>query len=250
MSLDETDGERPPPKPGWFTTTHWSVVLTAGRGESPAAEAALERLCRSYWYPLYAFVRRRGHAPPDAEDLVQGFFARLLEKNWIAVAVQEKGRFRSFLLTNLDHYLGDVRDRANAAKRGGGKPLLSLEGETGENLLLLEPQSNLSPEGQFEKQWAAALLQQAMARLRQEYQDAGKGPIFEGLKPFLEGEARPGNYAQVAASLGMSAGSVAVSVHRLRQGYREAVRVEIANTVANPSEIDEELRHLFSVVAQ
>jgi RNA polymerase sigma-70 factor (ECF subfamily) len=250
MSLNERDIESLPPKPGWFTTTHWSVVITAGRGESPAAEAALETLCRAYWYPLYAFVRRQGHSPPDAEDLVQGFFARLLEKKWLAAAVPEKGKFRSFLLADLNHYLGDVRDRANAAKRGGGKTLLSLNGENGENLLLQEPASNLSPDRQFEKRWAVALLQQALARIRHDYQAAGKGPVFEGLKPFLEGEARPGDYAQVAARLGMSAGTVAVSVHRLRQSYREAVRTEIANTVASPGEIDEELRHLFTVVVQ
>jgi RNA polymerase sigma factor (sigma-70 family) len=250
MSFNERDTEKSSPKPGWFATTHWSVVLTAGGCESPAGQAALESLCRAYWYPLYAFVRRQGHAPPDAEDLVQGFFAGLLEKNWLATATPEKGKFRSFLLGALNHYLSDMRDRAQAAKRGGGKAIFSLDAETGENLLLQEPASDLSPEREFEKRWAVTLLQQALGRLRREYQAAGKLPIYEALKGFLEGEARPGDYAQVAARLGMSAGAVAVAVHRLRQAYRESVRVEIANTVATPGEVDEELRHLFTLVAQ
>ncbi len=250
MSMTESDTDGLSPKPGWFATTHWSVVLRAGESESPGAEAALETLCRAYWYPLYAFVRRRGYSPPDAEDLIQGFFARLLEKNWLAAAVPEKGRFRSFLLGTLNHYLGDMRDRANAAKRGGGKALFSLDAGTGENLLMQEPVSTLSPEHEFEKRWAVTLLQKALGRLRHDYQVAGKLPVYEELKPFLEGEARPGEYAQVAERLGMSAGTVAVSVHRLRQSYREAVRSEIANTVETAAEIDAELRHLFTLVAQ
>ena len=238
------------PQPGWFATTHWSVVLAAGQVTSPEAEAALENLCRAYWYPLYAYVRRQGHSPHDAQDLTQGFFARLLEKNWVGVADREKGKFRSFLLSVLNHYLGDELDRANAAKRGGGKVLLSLDEQTAESLLSQEPPSYLSPEQEFERRWAAALLQQAMARLRQEFETAGKGQTFDQLKLFLEGEASSGDYAAMAAGLGMSANAIAVSVHRLRQRYRELVRLEVANTVASPNEVEDEMRYLFSVLAQ
>ena len=238
------------PQPGWFATTHWSVVLAAGQVTSPEAEAALENLCRAYWYPLYAYVRRQGHSPHDAQDLTQGFFARLLEKNWVGVADREKGKFRSFLLSVLNHYLGDERDRANAAKRGGGMVLLYLDEQTAENLLYQEPASHLSPEREFEKRWAAALLQAAMTRLRGEFETAGKGQTFDQLKPFLEGDASSGDYAAIAAGLGMSANAIAVSVHRLRQRYRELVRLEVANTVASPNEVEDEMRYLFSVLAQ
>jgi RNA polymerase sigma-70 factor (ECF subfamily) len=242
--------ESPQPEKGkWFTTTHWSVVLAAGQIGSLESELALETLCRGYWYPLYAYLRRRGHAPHDAQDLVQGFFARLLERNFLDVADRERGKFRSFLLAALNHYVGDERDRANAAKRGGGKVLLSLDQELGEGMFLQEPAPNLSPEREFEKRWASALLQQALVRLRQQYVQAGKGPIFEGLKQFLEGDARPGQYAESGLQLGMSASTVAVSVHRLRQSYRESVRTEIANTVTSLDQIDDEMRHLFAVLA-
>src|SRR5947208_12240797 len=237
-------------KKQWFATTHWSVVLAAGESASPEAEAALQKLCRTYWYPLYAYVRRRGHSPHDAQDLTQGFFARLLEKNWVGAADREKGKFRSFLLSVLNHYLGDERDRANAAKRGGGQVLISLDEQTAENLLSQEPASYLSPEKEFEKRWAAALLQQAMTRLREEFETAGKGRTFDQLKLFLEGEASSGDYGAMAAGLGMSANAIAVAVHRLRQRYRELVRIEVANTVGSPDEVEEEMRHLFSVLAQ
>src|SRR5438045_7264777 len=182
--FDEPSPAAPSPQAGWFATTHWSVVLAAGQTTSPQAEAALEKLCRAYWYPLYAYVRRQGHSPHDAQDLTQGFFARLLEKNWVGVADREKGKFRSFLLSVLNHYLGDERDRANAAKRGGGKVLIPLDEQTAENLLSQEPPSYLSPENEYERRWAAALLQQAMTRLRQEFDAAGKGRIFGQLKLF------------------------------------------------------------------
>ena len=250
MSFDEEAAEKSGPKAQWFTTTHWSVVLAAGQESSSLAEAALEKLCRTYWYPLYAYVRRQGHSPHDAQDLTQGFFARLLEKNWVGAADREKGKFRSFLLSLLNHYLGDERDRASAVKRGGGKPLISLDEQTAENLFLQEPASALSPEKEFEKRWAAAVLQQAMTRLREEFERAGKGRTFDDLKLFLEGEASSGDYAAIAAGLGMSANAIAVTVHRLRQRYRELVRIEVANTVGSPNEVEEEMRYLFSVLAQ
>lgn len=250
MLSDEPSPDTPSPEPGWFATTHWSVVLAAGETTSSQAEVALEKLCRAYWYPLYAHVRRRGYSPHDAQDLTQGFFARLLEKNWVGAADREKGKFRSFLLSVLDHYLGDERDRANAAKRGGGQALISLDEQTAEKLLSQEPASYLSPEKEFDKSWAAALLQQGMTRLRGEFEASGKGQTFDQLKLFLEGEANSGDYAAMAVGLGMSANAIAVSVHRLRQRYRELVRVEVANTVASPNEVEDEMRYLFSVLAQ
>ncbi len=250
MLPDEPGPVTPSPKPGWFATTHWSVVLAAGQTATPQAGDALEKLCRTYWYPLYAYVRRQGHSPHDAQDLTQGFFFRLLEKNWVGDADREKGKFRSFLLSVLNHYLGDERDRANAAKRGGGQTLISLDEQTAENLLAQEPASDLSPEREFEKRWAAALLQQAMLRLREEFEAVRKGKTFDQLKLFLEGEASSGEYAVIAAGLGMSANAIAVSVHRLRQRYRELVRIEVANTVGSPNEIEEEMRYMFSVLAQ
>src|SRR6266478_6007222 len=189
MLPNEQETETSPASAAAFTGTHWSVVLSAGQPGSTQAEAALEKLCRTYWYPLYAYVRRQGHSPHDAQDLTQGFFARLLEKNWVSVADREKGKFRSFLLSLLNHYLGDERDRANAAKRGGGKVLISLDEQTAENLLSQEPVSSLSPEREFEKRWAAALLKQAMTRLREEFETTGKSQTFDQLKLFLQGEA-------------------------------------------------------------
>jgi RNA polymerase sigma factor (sigma-70 family) len=249
MLSDDSSPAGPSPQPGWFTTTHWSVVLAAGQAASPQSEAALEKLCRAYWYPLYAYVRRQGHSPHDAQDLTQGFFALLLEKNYVGLADREKGKFRSFLLSAVNHYLGDQRDRANALKRGGGKVIISLEEQAAEGRWSQEPATNLSPEKEYEKLWAVTVLQQALIHLRNESYEAGRDKPFEELKMFLEGEARPGDYAAVAAKLGMTPNSVAVTVHRLRQRYRELVRAEIANTVSTADEIDDELRHLFAVLA-
>jgi RNA polymerase sigma-70 factor (ECF subfamily) len=249
MLSDEPGPAKPSSQPGWFATTHWSVVLAAGQTASPQAEAALEKLCGAYWYPLYAYVRRQGHSPHDAQDLTQGFFAVLLEKNYVELADRAKGKFRSFLLTALNHFLGDHRDRANALKRGGGKVIISLEEQTAEGRWSLEPATDLSPEKEYEKLWAVTVLQQALIHLRDEADKAGRDELFEELKSFLEGEARPGDYAAVGAKLGMTANSVAVAVHRLRQRYRELVRAEIANTVASAEEIEDELRHLFAVLA-
>jgi RNA polymerase sigma-70 factor (ECF subfamily) len=247
--MDEQNAATPPLKAEWFTATHWSVVLAAGQSNSPQATAALDKLCRAYWYPLYTYIRRQGSSPHDAQDLTQGFFAQLLEKNCLELADREKGKFRSFLLSALNHFLADQRDRAGAAKRGGGKVFISLDELAAEGLLAQEPATGLSPEEEYEKLWAVTLLQQALVRLREESTRAGRGGMFEELKPFLEGEARSGEYAVVAASLGMTANSIAVTVHRLRQRYRELVRAEIANTVARPEEIEGEVRHLFAALA-
>ena len=249
MLSDEPRPETPSPQEGWFAITHWSVVLAAGQTNTTQAGAALEKLCRTYWYPLYAFIRRQGQSPHDAQDLTQGFFALLLEKNYVGLADRENGKFRSFLLTALNHFLGDQRDRANALKRGGGKVVISLEEQAAEGRWSLEPATDLSREMEYEKLWAVTVLQQALSHLREETDKTGRGQMFEGLKPFLEGETRPGDYAAVAAKLGMTANSAAVTVHRLRQRYRELVRTEIANTVASVEEIEDELRHLFAVLA-
>ena len=232
----------------WFATTHWSVVLAAGRTSGPEAQAALERLCRTYWYPLYAHVRRRGHSPPDAQDLTQEFFARLLAKGFLDRVAADKGKFRSFLLAAMNHFLANEWDRMKAEKRGGGKVLISLDERTAEQTYLLEPASDPAPELSFDKRWAATLLEQAFASLREEYVGAKKERIFECLKTFLAAEAGSGDYVIAGESLGMSTNAVAVAVHRLRERYRELVRAEIANTVASPDEIDEEMRYLFKVL--
>ena len=237
-----------PAKGQWFTTTHWSVVLAAGSETSSASDAAMEQLCRTYWPPLYAYIRRQGRSPHDAQDLTQGFFALLLEKNYVGIAEREKGKFRSFLLAALNYFLNGERDRAHAAKRGGGKIIVSLDDQAGEDFAAVEPASDSTPEKEFQKNWAITVLRQALMCLGEESTAGGKGAIFEELKPFLEGEAKPGDYATVAARLGMSANGVAVAVHRLRQRYGELVRAEIAHTVAGPGEVDEELRHLFTLL--
>jgi RNA polymerase sigma-70 factor (ECF subfamily) len=233
-----------------FTATHWSVVLTAGQTSSPQAADALEKLCRTYWYPLYAHIRRRGHAPHDAQDLTQEFFARLLARNYLGTVGREKGKFRSFLLAALNHFMADERDRAMTAKRGGGKALISLDDDDAETRYQAEMASPLSPDRIFEKRWAMTLLEQAFGKLRAESLAAEKGERFDRLSVFLQDGTDPGDYTQVGRELGMAANSVAAAVHRLRQRYRELVRAEIANTVASPEEVQEEMRHLFAALAQ
>src|SRR5438445_1729020 len=181
----------------WFATTHWSVVLTAGQNSSPQAAEALEKLCRTYWYPLYAYVRRQGHSPPDAQDLTQEFFARLLARNYLGTVGREKGKFRSFLLAALNHFMADERDRARAAKRGGGKALISLDEEDAETRYQADMASSLPPDKIFEKRWATTLLEQAFSKLREESVAAGKGERFDRLKVFLQEGSDPGDYAAI-----------------------------------------------------
>src|SRR5579864_7047779 len=189
----------------WFMTTHWSVVLASGKDTSAEAASALEKLCRIYWFPLYAYVRRQGYSPHDAQDLTQEFFARLLGRNYLASVEREKGKFRSFLLASLNHFLANERDRANAAKRGGGKVPISLNETVAEELYRVELVSNRSPENDFEKRWAIALLDQAFAKVRSEFVASGKGDTFERLKMFLADGTGSGDYAALTAELGMSA---------------------------------------------
>ena len=236
------------PGPEYFATTHWSVVLTAQRSDSTRAHAALSSLCRAYWYPLYAFVRRQGHSPHDSQDLTQEFFARLLAKNSLAVVARERGRFRTFLLTALKHFLTNEWDRAQAAKRGRGQTIISLNETDAEGRYQLEPPDTATPEKIFERRWATTLLDQVVARLRDEYARAEKLELYEALKGCLTVESRAAPYAELGAQLKMSEGAVKVAAHRLRQRYRVVLREEIAHTVSSPEEVEEELRHLFAAL--
>jgi RNA polymerase sigma-70 factor (ECF subfamily) len=233
----------------WFATTHWSVVLAAGHDSSPDAQAALEKLCRGYWYALYAYVRREGYGSHDAQDLVQGFFARFLEKRYLAQVDPDKGRFRSFLLGSLRHFLSDERDRARAAKRGGGQSLISLDAQDAEGRYSLEPADEMSAEKIFERRWALTMLEATRDRLSDEYGAAGKAQRFAVLEKFLPGEQVAGTYAQAAELLGVAPGTVKWEVHQLKRRYRELLRAEIAHTVASADQIAEEVRHLIGVLS-
>lgn len=223
-------------------------MLAAGQDRSPAGRDALVTLCETYWYPLYAFVRRRGHAAEEAQDLTQEFFARLLEKESVASADPARGKFRSFLLSSLNHFLANEWRRARAQKRGGERPILSLDFQHGESSLAIEPAHDLTPEKLFERRWALTLLTQALARLRDEYAAAGKLPLLERLQPYLGGGDDTASYRDLAGDLGMSEGAVKVAVYRLRRRCRDILREEIAQTVAGPEEVDEELRDLFDAL--
>jgi RNA polymerase sigma factor (sigma-70 family) len=233
-----------------FRTTHWSVVLAAGRRSSPGARDALANLCQVYWYPLYAYIRRKEHSPADAQDLTQDFFTWLLEKNLAGKADRTRGRFRSFLLTSLDHFLAKEWRRAGARKRGGGHVVLSLDLAAGESRYTLEPAHELTPELIYQRRWALTLLEETLAKLRDDFTRRGKLEQFEHLKPHLGGDDSTVPYSQIAAALGKTEGAVKVAVHRLRQRCRELLRAEIAQTVSSPEEVDEELRDLFESVAQ
>ena len=231
---------------GQFAATRWTMVLTARRDQSPQATRALEELCQLYWFPLYAYVRRRGHDPHEAEDLTQEFFARLLAKNYLADADREKGKFRSFLLASLKHFLANEWDRVHAQKRGGRHPHISLDVRDAETRYQSEPADELSPDKLLDRQWAVAMLDQVLARLGAEYAADGKADVFEQLKNSLTGAKESIPYATIAANLGTTEAAIKVAVHRLRQRYRRLLREEIAHTVATPADINEELHHLFS----
>ena len=233
-----------------FTPTHWSVVLAAaGQADTVHARDALEKLCRNYWLPIYVFVRRQGHAAHDAQDLTQEFFARLLEKNFLASVQRDKGRFRSFLLASVKHFLANEWDKARAQKRGGGQVPISIDAEVAENSFGLEAVNTLTADRIFERRWALALLDLVLRRLRAEYTRDGKEKQFNELKSTLTEGSRTVSYAEIATRLGTSEGAVKVAVHRLRQRYRELLRGEIADTIADPGEIDDEIRNLFAALA-
>jgi len=233
-----------------FPATQWTVVLAAGRSPSPESAAALERLCSSYWYPLYAFVRRSGYSPPDAQDLIQEFFARLLEHNWIAHADRHKGRFRSFLLMVMKRFLAKEWDKVKTLKRGGQVRFVPLQLDAAETRYIREPADTWTPEQVFEKQWALALLESVLSRLREDYARDGKGALFHTLEPCLIGSRETQPYAALGAELGMTEGAVKMAVCRLRERYRECLKEKIGHTVASPAEVDEELHHLFRVLAR
>jgi RNA polymerase sigma factor (sigma-70 family) len=235
----------PPHEP--FDSTHWSVVLAARDANSSAARAALGELCRAYWYPLYAFIRHRGHDHQTAEDLTQMFFTRLLESNDLAHVDQAKGRFRAFLLAACKNFLANERDRQQAQKRGGDRAFFSIDQAEAERSYDREPAHWLTAEALFDRRWAILLLDQTIEDLRAEMSRAGHGERFEGLKPVLTGDHVP--YSQLAARLNMTVGAVQVAVHRLRQRYREALRARIGATVGDPSQIDDEIRELFTALA-
>jgi RNA polymerase sigma factor (sigma-70 family) len=243
------DGSDDRSTPQWFATTHWSVVLAAGHSSVPGGREALEKLCRAYWYPLYAFVRRQGGTPHDAQDSIQEFFAWLIERKQLRVVDSERGKFRSFLLATLKHFLSDERKKARAQKRGGGRELLSLDAQSAEDRFGLEPATDLTPEKIFERRWALTVMEQTVARLRQEYAAAGRAELFEELKHFQPGEEAVPSYAEVAVRLGLTESAVKSAIYRLRQRHGDLLREEIAQTVATPAEVDEEIRYLIAVMA-
>lgn len=231
-----------------FATTHWSAVLMARLNDTTRAQEAMSRLCSMYWYPLYAYVRRRGHSPADAQDLTQEFFARLLDKQKLAEITREKGKFRSFLLTALKHFLADEWRKARRQKRGGGH-VVSLDAQTAETRYALEPVDAQTPGRVFEQNWAVTVLDTVFDQLRREYESSGKGELFAELKFSLTGDRATIPYAELSARLRIPANTVKTCVYRLRQRYRELLRLEVANTVATPDEVEEELRSLFRALA-
>jgi RNA polymerase sigma factor (sigma-70 family) len=231
-----------------FATTHWSRVLAIGNADTKQAKQALSRLCKSYWYPLYAYVRRRGCNPQDAEDLTQEFFARLLKRESLSDLTREGGRFRSFLLKSMNHFLTDEWRRAHVQKRGGGR-VISLDAENAESRFSIEPAAAHTPETLYDRAWALALLDSVFQRLRDEYARADKGELFNELKFCLTGQRSAIRYAELAERLNVPENTVKTLVHRLRQRYRALLRAEVAQTVHSPDEIEEELRSLFRALA-
>jgi len=232
-----------------FATTRWSVVLAAGKIEGPQVKAALDKLCQTYWYPLYAYVRRRGRTPEDAQDLTQEFFARLLKANWVERADRERGKFRSFLLTAMNRFLSDEWDKARAQKRGGGVAAIPLQFDDAETRFGLDPADQTTPEQIYERRWALAALEAVLRRLGREYEAEGRLEVFETLKLCLVGDREAQPYAELAAKLAVSEGTVKSATHRMRQRYRQLLREEISDTVAEPGDVDGELRHFMTVLA-
>jgi RNA polymerase sigma-70 factor (ECF subfamily) len=233
---------------GWFKTTQWSAVLQVGAADEAQVQQALTRLCHGYWQPLYMYVRRRGHSAEDAEDLTQEFFARILEKKWIERADPNRGKFRCFLLAMMNNFLANDWRRGQAAKRGGGRAIISLD-DTAEAHYQAEAASDVTPERLYERRCALLHFERALNQLRLYYESTGKLELYASLKDFLSAEADDGDYARLAKVLGMSQAAVNTAVHRLRQRYRELVREEIARTVLSADEIDDEVRSLLAALA-
>jgi RNA polymerase sigma-70 factor (ECF subfamily) len=245
----EEDGRAAPGGRGRFATTHWSLVLAAGGPRTPGSHDALATLCRLYWYPLYAYARRNGQPPDHAEDLVQAFFVKLLEKHSLQHARAERGRFRSFLLASFKHFVVNEYDRERAAKRGGGERLIALDVSTGEPRYTLEPRDEMTPETLFEQQWARALVERVQVRLRGVCMRAGKGALFEQLKDCVAGDETDRQCHDFAAILDMSEGAVRVAIHRLRRRFRDLLRDEIRHTVEDAAEVDDEIDFLLTTLA-
>jgi RNA polymerase sigma-70 factor (ECF subfamily) len=231
-----------------FPTTHWSRIIAAGDRDGPEAREALAALCHAYWYPLYAYIRRRGHSPEQAEDLTQDFFARVLEKGVLAEADPGRGRFRAFLRTVCAHYLANRHDRENARKRGGGRALLSIDAADAESRYVREPAHELTPERIFDRTWALTLLGRVFDQLRREYEDGGRSAAFEELRVVLTGDPDAAPYATIARRLGTTEGAVRVAVHRLRRRYGLLLRQEIAATIDDPAQVDDEIHALFAAL--
>ena len=246
MSMDTSGHTTSPdaPRGDVFVTTRWTVVLSAGSKSSPHSDRALGELCQSYWFPLYAYVRRRGHSKEDAEDLTQAFFARFLEKNYLEGVSAERGKFRAFLLAALKHFLANEWDKSQRQKCGGGAPHLSLDWVSADERFHLDPPDLASPDKAFDREWALALLERVIVRLRDECAAEGKAQLFEQAKGYLMVGESAIPYADAGRTLGMDEGAVRVAVHRLRKRYRELLRDEIAQTLADPAQVAEELRSL------
>lgn len=237
-----------PPNAGRFATTHWTRVIEAKLDDSSLAKDALEILCQTYWYPLYAYVRRQGFRTHDAQDLTQEFFSRFLEKNYLKDVEQSKGKFRSFLLAALKHFLANEWDKLKALKRGGGKTFVSMEAEHAETKYSLEPAHELTADKMYDRRWALTLLENVLKKLRDHYAQDGKTELFEELKATLVGKKESVPYSEIALKLNMKQGTVKVAVHRLRQRYASLLRDEVASTVSCNQEIDTELKSLFEAL--
>ena len=248
MSLNSSIPDDPHESASRFHTTHWSVVVAAGQAGTVQSARALEALCKAYWYPLYAYVRRRVTDIDQAQDLTQSFFAECLEKNSVGVADPRRGKFRAFLLTSLKHFLSKEWEKSRTLKRGGGRAALSLDFDRADARYGMEPCSGLTAEQLFDRQWAVTLLELIFERMESEFARSGKAAQFQQLKGFVVGDHAGATYAAAAAGLGISEAAAKMAAHRLRQRYRQLLREEIAHTVSSPEEVDDEIRNLFAVL--
>lgn len=250
MSRPPENADSPAQPPAHFATTRWTVVMAARDKESPESDDALQALCSAYWPPLYSFVRRSGHSPHDAQDLTQEFFARLLQKDWLGAVERDRGRFRTFLIMAVKRFLANEWDKSQAARRGGGQTPVPLDTQFAENCYLADAGPSQSADHLYERHWALTLLEQAMARLRAEYESDGRGGDFEHLKTYLTASRGEIPYAQIAQELGASEGAARVAVHRLRKRFRDVFRTTVADTVSSAEEVDAEMRYVVEVLGR